>query len=167
MEEIWKEIEGYPKYMISNKGRVCSYRRTKRRIISLQPSEDLYLRAQIYDSDGKERALSVSRLVAKAFIPNPLGLEQVNHKNENVQDNRVENLEWCSPIYNERYGTRGKRIGAKLSKRVAQYTLQGKFIKYFTSTIEVQHQLGFNSSSISRACRGILKQSKNFVWKYE
>ena len=50
--------------------------------------------------------MRVSRIVAKAFIPNPNEYPEVNHKDENNQNNRVDNLEWCTTQYNLTYGHR-------------------------------------------------------------
>ena len=114
-----------------------------------------------------KHSIAVSRLVAIAFIPNPLKLEQVNHINENVKDNRVENLEWCSPKYNSNYGTRAKRIADKLSKPVLQYARDGTFIRRFNSASEAAREIKTTATSISAVCRGVHYTHKNFVWKYE
>ena len=55
--------------------------------------------------NGKTKCYFVHRLVAEAFIPNPENLSQVNHKDECKTNNFVGNLEWCTAIYNVRYGT--------------------------------------------------------------
>ena len=65
--------------------------------------------------------LRVHRVVAETFIPNPLNLPQVNHKNENTFINNVDNLEWCTASYNINYGTRIER-----QKQTLQKTLQKK-----------------------------------------
>ena len=52
----------------------------------------------------------IHRLVAQAFIPNPDNLPQINHKNEQRDDNRVDNLEWCTGVYNIMYNNRSKRV---------------------------------------------------------
>lgn len=51
--------------------------------------------------NGKQRKFLIHRLVAQAYIPNPKGLREVNHKNGNRLDNRVENLEWVSSKENK------------------------------------------------------------------
>ena len=48
------------------------------------------------DGTGKSDTISVHRLIAKTFIPNPLNLPEVNHKDGNKQNNNAENLEWCT-----------------------------------------------------------------------
>lgn len=110
MEEIWKDIEGYEGlYQISNLGRVWSVKKEiyrKEGFVGPYPSVSL-------TKDGHYDTFSIHRLVAKAFIPNPLDLPQVNHKDENPLNNCVDNLEWCTAKYNSNYGTRNKRVGDK------------------------------------------------------
>ena len=130
MKEIWKDIEGYEGlYQVSNMGRVKSlertvwcglnggcYRAIPERII--KPSKDNYgyLVVNLWE-DGKMKTYKVHRLVATAFIPNPNNLPVINHKNEIKNDNKVDNLEWCSVLYNNTYNDKAKKTGKKLKGR--------------------------------------------------
>lgn len=118
MKEEWRDIKGYEgKYQVSNLGRVKSLKdshgKYREKILNIKPEEYGYIRVILY-REGKSRHFSVHRLVAEAFIPNLDGLSQVNHKDENKQNNRVDNLEWCDRKYNCNYGTRNKRASEKL-----------------------------------------------------
>ena len=62
---------------------------------------------------GKPKFVLIHRLVAQVFLPNPNNLPQINHKNEIKDDNRVGNLEWCVPKYNNNYGHHAERIAQK------------------------------------------------------
>ena len=53
--------------------------------------------------NGKRKRCTAHRLVATAYIPNPLGLPQVNHIDGNKLNNSLENLEWCTAKENQRH----------------------------------------------------------------
>ena len=134
MQEIWKDIyyvdsisgeivdyRGY--YQVSNLGRVKSLSRkiyfgynnetlkiTKEKILKLKMKSNGYLYVGLH-KDGKEKCFHIHRLVAHMFIDNHNCLPQVNHKDENKQNNNIDNLEWCTNEYNQKYGTKNKRAG--------------------------------------------------------
>lgn len=177
MKEIWKDIKDYEGlYQVSNFGRVRSLgngnsNNSKVRILKCWISKKGYLSVALC-KDGKHKMYKVHRLVAENFIPNPLNLPCVNHKNENKQDNRVENLEFCDVIYNNSYGTRNQRISkkntnGKRSKPVLQYSQDVTLICEWVSVSEIERELGYKHSSISCCCLGKNKTSHGFIWKYK
>lgn len=113
MKEIWKKIESFPNYEISNYG---NYRRTNSSTTitvsgsNLKPKvmHDGYLLARL-SKDKRQFYISLHRLVATAFIPNPESKEEVNHKNLVKHDNNVSNLEWVTPKENIRHA-RANRV---------------------------------------------------------
>ena len=121
MIEEWRPVVGYEGlYEVSNTGQVrsldryiknghSSYRLHKGKVISLLKGEYGYIQVNLY-YNGKNYKKYVHRLVAQAFIPNPDNLPQINHKDEDKTNNRVDNLEWCTAKYNINYGTRKDKV---------------------------------------------------------
>lgn len=101
--EIWKDIPSYNGlYQVSNLGRV--YSNYYNRLLTPELNRG-YLRVSL-SKDKKAKHYLIHRLVALAFIDNPMNLPCVNHKNEIATDNRADNLEWCDITYNNNYGAR-------------------------------------------------------------
>ena len=131
--EVWKDVVGYEGlYEVSNLGRIRTYkdkityterhgiRKWKQRIIKQKFQKRV--RSEKYDArvtiwkDGKEKTFLVSRLVARAFLENPLNLPQVNHIDGEPTNNNVLNLEWCSEKENVNHAFKNNLI--KTSTRV-------------------------------------------------
>lgn len=100
--EICTEIQGFPGYWVSNKGKVYSDKSGKLKPLRLKKTKHGYLVARLHQ-DSKVHEKSVHRLVAEAFIPNPEKLPEVNHKDENKTNNSTDNLEWITHEDNNRY----------------------------------------------------------------
>ena len=170
MEEIWKNIEGYPNYMVSNMGRVKRLgndKSRKEKILKQQLDKNNYLTIGLV-KDKKQKYFRVHRLVAQAFITNTNNYPVVNHKNEIKNDNRVENLEWCTVGYNNKYGSRIERVAKANSIPILQFTKEMEFVRKWESAMDVERELGFDNSSIVKCCRGKkYKSVGGYMWKYE
>lgn len=179
--EYWRPVVGYEGlYEVSNKGRVRSLDRyikdrngnythfLKGRILSQATIRKGYKQVQL-SKDGTQTPKRVHRLVAEAFIPNPLNLPQINHKDCNPSNNSVENLEWCDAKYNSNYGDRTEKVkigninNPSKSKRVNQFDLDGVLLKTWPSLSEAAR---IYSRTIGDAVRGRQRTSNGFVWRY-
>ena len=179
LKEVWKDIKGFEEYYeVSSFGRV----RSKARIIErgdglsmtftgkeLAPYSNkkrngycyVYLRV-----GGKKYSKSVHRLVAEAFIPNPNNLPQVNHKDENTQNNRLDNLEWCDAKYNSNYGSKPLKNKENAPKvAVEQYDLKGNFIASFPSQLEAAMKTNTKQGGIASCLAGRAKTANGYIWK--
>lgn len=185
-QEIWKDIKDYEGlYQISSFGR---YRSCDRYIIYNNNrwggTSKVFLYGKIMKhsknnsgycticlhKDNKPKTFLLHRVVAQAFIPNPNNLPEVNHKDENKENNNVDNLQWCTRVFNNNYGKLnkdGRRKSRKhRMKKVAQYTIDGKLIATYDGLRVAKEQTGINNLGIARCCEGILKTSGGYVWKY-
>lgn len=99
----------------------------------------------------------VHRLVAEKYIPNPNNLPQINHKNEDKTDNRVENLEWCDEKYNTRYSK---------AKKVYCYNKDGELVKVYNTSTDTKLD-GFNDGSVRNVCAGRKYTHHGYTFSYE
>lgn len=99
IKEEWKDVVGFEGfYKVSNFGRIYSIR--NKRVLTLKKNvSHTYMEVELNVS-GKPYYFRVHRLVALAFLPNPLSLPYVNHKDCCKQNNKVWNLEWISASNN-------------------------------------------------------------------
>jgi NUMOD4 motif/HNH endonuclease len=116
LEEIWKRINGYEEYEISNLGRVKSFKHDRKGKIMKPKFSGEYLAVTLC-ADGQQERKTIHRLVAEHFIPNPSGLPWVNHKDGNKLNNKVTNLEWVTPSENNNHAYKiGLKKGVKGEK---------------------------------------------------
>lgn len=179
--EIWKPVVGYESmYKVSNLWNLISnnYRWRWNRVKKIYCNMDWYNTSQLL-----KKCELVHRLVAKAFIENTDNKEQVNHINWIKNDNRVENLEWCTRSENMKHAykmwlQKAKKwnnhqfywicwSNSKSSKLVNQYTLDWEFIQEFWSLIEIERTLAIDQASISRCCNLKSKSAGGFIWKFK
>ena len=115
MEEVWKDIDGFPGYQVSDHGRVRTHNKVtssakypkrvwKDRILKQKIGKDKSCRLSLW-RDGKETTVLVHRLVANEFLGRNIDTElTVNHKDGNRLNNNVSNLEWMTREDNIKYG---------------------------------------------------------------
>lgn len=209
MDEKWKDIVGYENfYQISNKGNVRSkdryYNATYLRnspivfrkgvLLKLRPNKYGYLTVGL-KMHSKGETIPVHKMVAIAFIDNPLNKRCIDHINANRKDNRVENLRWVTIKENQnniitkrrlseckigdKHHFYGKKFSKEHSQKIAdanrngkcsipiiQLDLNGNYIREFPSTNEAERQTGIRHGNIWSARRKKLTAG-GYKWIYK
>lgn len=173
MTEEWRSISGFTLYKVSNFGLV----KRGSNILGSICRRDGYVKITL--SEGSKRiSTSVHRLVADAFIPNPENKPCVNHKNCIRNDNRVENLEWCTYSENNNYGDTQERHSKSIMghpkflgagnpcKLVTQLTKVGHFIRSYPSIQEASRVTGVNYRHIGECCNLRRNTAGGYVWRF-
>lgn len=98
----YKKIPNYEHYIINNKGNIINTKTGC--ILKPQLNTHGYYKVELCKNSISKTFL-IHRLVAELFVPNPNNYNVVNHKDETRTNNDANNLEWCTPKYNQNYGT--------------------------------------------------------------
>ena len=180
--EIWKPVKGYEGlYEVSNMGRVKSLiiRAYKKPHILKQGTVCGY--KQVRFINGKQ--FKVHRLVAEAFVPNPLRKPHVGHKDESRTNNKAENLEWVTPKENSNMPLHIKRITSKQTGKLSHLYGRKGFLHYesipiimydakyrvlaiFGSSHEAYRVTGISAAHITTCCKGRSNSAKGYKFRY-
>lgn len=160
MKQVWKTIEKYPNYEVSNYGKVRN--KTTGRQLKAHPNSSGYLRVPLF-KNGKSKQVFVHRLVAEAFIPNPHNKKQVNHIKKPITNNRVNNLEWCNQSDNiiHQWKAKERKKSHKGEKILCVETNQ-----VFNTQQQAADFAGVHRKRIYEALEGLTKTAGGYHWKY-
>ena len=163
--EVWKTVivngEIYNNYMVSNLGNVKSLKFGKEKMLRLRKDKGNYLYVDLC-KNGKPKKYLVHRLVAEAFLTKIPGKDFVDHINGIRDDNRIDNLRWCSQAENNNFDLyRKHRSETSVWKgktgvlhNSSKAVLCIELNRIFGSIAEAERELGINHTSISMCCLG-------------
>ena len=111
------------------------------------------------------------RVVAEAFLDNPNNYPIVNHKDENKQNDKLENIEWCSYSYNRTYGSCNNKIKNTFSEKGISKSIKSinpltGEIKHYNSISEVK-KYGFNFDCVRQCLHKRRNKYKGLIWEFE
>lgn len=161
-----RPVVGYEgHYEVDSEGNISSLKYGKRRKLAKRYNRKGYVTVSLC-TNGTQHYHTVHRIVAQAFITNPQGLPQVNHKDENKKNNRVENLEWCTNTYNSHYSQNYIKGGAARQKPVYAINLNTGDITVHSAIHSAARALGITNQEICAVLKGKQKQSHGYTFEY-
>jgi len=185
--EMWKSVIGYEsRYEVSDLGSVRSLDRYSRhntsktgfilhkgKILKPYTSEKGYLKVDLGDGFGKRKSVPVHRLVAIAFIENPMNYYQVNHIDGVKTNNHLDNLEWCNNSMNQVHAyanglNKPSPLAGKPKRPVYQIDKKtNEIVARFDSVKEAGVALGMKKpSNIITVCKGNRPYAGGYKWQY-
>lgn len=156
----WKVIVGFPNYSVSDEGQVRNAKTGK--ILAPCPDSNGYLSVGLY-RDGKRFVKRVHRLVAEAFIPNPLHLHDINHKDGNKLNNHKLNLEYCTRSYNMLHSYRN--LGRKPHSTDRNAVLCVETGAVYPTVEAAAKAVGRSSMAIRKCLYGRTKTAAGYHWR--
>lgn len=172
MADMWSKIDGYDNYSVSKNGDVRNDKTGKLKAFCINRYG--YHVVDLY-SGGVRESKRVHRLVAEAFINQPDGKTQINHKNGNKRDNNVNNLEWCTASENVRHAfDNGLMVPSRsmLGRKNPNAGRHGRPIRIvetgeeFSSITECEKAINGNNRHISDCLAGRQKTHRGYTFEY-
>lgn len=172
--EFWKS---YPEFLFiqgSSLGRVSTIDRVvpngknekrfvRGRVLKQYRESNGYMRVHV-GINNKEAKLSVHRVIASCFLPNPGNLGQINHKDYNRANNAISNLEWCTHkqniVYRDKLGHTARSNAPK--SPLFAVNLDTLEPLWFESQSEAGRQLNADVGSINKVIKGKQKTAKGY-----
>ncbi len=122
--------------------------------------------------DKKKTSKNVHRLIARSFFGE--SEMDVNHKDGNKLNNKIENLEYVTKSQNIRHALKNglfkpnyKKIAEDTRKQIAQINIKtNEVVNIYVSAHEASRQTKINRGNISSTCRGICGNAGGYKWKY-
>lgn len=182
---MFKDIPWYEwLYAIDEFWNILSFYWWKQKLLKQWKDKDWYSSVWLH-KNNKWITKKVHRLVVITFIANPDNKPYVNHINWIKNDNRVENLEWCTPSENQKHSNRilwnktQFQINPpskwkfwkdhQCSRPIIQYSTSLEFIREWVSASEASKKIWINRWNITSCCLWT-KWHKNawwFIWRFK
>lgn len=155
--ELWKKIDGFENYGISNYGNVKNLK--TKRLLKKSFNSDFYIRVCLRN-DFKQKNFTIHRLVAKAFIKNLNNKETVNHINGIKTDNNINNLEWATRKEQMIHAVKNK-LHKTINNKIVLNTETGI---YYNSIKEASLSINYKPCTLSLKLNGKRNNNTNLIY---
>lgn len=169
INETWKSIDDFPKYQVSDQGRIKNIQ--SGRIFIGSRDAFGYMHVRLINPYGGYTLKKVHRLVAEAFLPNPEGKPIIDHIDGDKTRNMLDNLRWVTHSENSRAYDKKRREAnpgkrKEITHKIAQYTKDGELVATFDKVSDITKATGIGKFGIYYACYGKLRTFKGYMWRF-